>query len=438
MFDKITRISFIFSILIIIFIFGYFSHKYKAKKIFQTIEPIISYFELKFDIDLDEKIGERKENLFGINSKPSLDTNFSLNNKPNKKFTNPLFVKLDKSFPVLMDNPNNIIWKWNLGKFRNAHKLIPYLLLNDGDIILGRYETKGLYRIDKNGKIKWEKDYYNHHWISHDENFIYVPGTIFLDNKNDLNEKIYEGSFIKTCKSKHKSRFGTILIIDKKNGNLIKEISLIESFYKEENSKNLIEKFATNCNDTLHLNDVRVLTNSNASYFDDASEGDFLVSFRSLDMITLIDKDTHHIKWFVQGKFKSQHSPRITKKGTLLVFDNYFKPNKSRIVEIDIKSKEIKGYYSGNDHKFYSSTRGRIQLFDDRIIIQSSDQGEIFEIICNENTSFLNNKECKSKYLFSAIFSGFYPNTGFSIDGEYVKDQIYIGDFYKNLNFLKK
>ena len=32
--------------------------------------------------------------------------------------------------------------------------------------------------------------------------------------------------------------------------------------------------------------------------------------------------------------------------------------------------------------------------------------------------------------LFSAVFSGFYTNTGFSVKGSYIKDMIYIGDFY--------
>ena len=57
-------------------------------------------------------------------------------------------------------------------------------------------------------------------------------------------------------------------------------------------------------------------------------------------MIALLDGITHDIKWYVQGKFSNQHSPRITKKGTLLVFDNYYENKRSRIVEIDIKSKE--------------------------------------------------------------------------------------------------
>jgi len=309
-------------------------------------------------------------------------------------------------------------------------------LYDNGDIILGRYETKGIYKIDKKGKIIWQNDLYNHHWIFVYEGFLYVPGTTFLNNKSELKEKIYENSFIKNCEAKHKSRFGTIMIIDEKNGKLEKEISIIESFYKNELSKKIIEKYASNCTDTLHLNDVRVLDEKKAKFFSNGKKGDILVSLRHLDMIALIDKDTHDIKWYVQGKFKNQHSPRITPKGTLLVFDNHFKAQKSRIVEIDIVSKNIVGYYSGKNSKFYSTTRGRIQLIDNRIIIQSSDQGEIFEIMCDSD--YLSDINCKSKYLFSAVFSGFYPSTGSSVKGGYIKDQIYIGDFYKKINFISK
>tara|TARA_B100001142_G_scaffold295926_1_gene317238 strand:+ start:1454 stop:2761 length:1308 start_codon:yes stop_codon:yes gene_type:complete len=434
MFDTIIRLSFYFALMILIFLLGYFSHKYKAKKIFQTVEPVISFFEKKLNKDFDKILGERKNDIFSFKTSEINDSNFSLNNKPSSKFGYFLFLKLDKNIPVLMNDPNNIVWKWNLDKFRNPNKLIPYKLFDNGDIILGKYETKGLYRLDKNGKIIWSKDYYNHHWISNDDKYLYVPGTIFLDNKKDLDNKIYDNSFIKNCEASHKSRFGTVMIIDKDNGNLIKEISLIESFYKSVSSRNIIEKFADNCMDTLHLNDARVLDDNKANHFINGKKGDILVSLRHLNMIALLDGITHDIKWYVQGKFSNQHSPRITKRGTLLVFDNYYENKRSRIVEIDIKSKEILGFYSGKNKNFFSNTRGRIQLLDDKIFIQSSDQGEIFQIICN--SKFLNNETCSSKYLFSGVFSGFYPNTGFSVNGEYIKDQIYIGDFYKNLKFL--
>ena len=182
MFDTIIRLSFYFALMILIFLLGYFSHKYKAKKIFNTVEPLISFFEKKLDKNFDKILGERKNDIFSFKTLEANDTNFSFNNKPSSKFDYFLFIKLDKNFPVLMNDPNNIVWKWNLDKFRNPNKLIPYKLFDNGDIILGKYETKGLYRLDKNGKIIWGKDYYNHHWISSDNKYLYVPGTIFLNN----------------------------------------------------------------------------------------------------------------------------------------------------------------------------------------------------------------------------------------------------------------
>ena len=153
MFDKIIRLSFIFSLVFIIFFVGYISHKYKAKKVFQTLEPLISSFEVYFDLDLDKKLGERKLRKGTNKSSPEFDTNFSLMNKPSESFNKYLFIKQDNSGPVLMDNPNNIVWTWNLNKFRNPSKIIPYHLFENGDLILGRYESKGLFRINKDGKI---------------------------------------------------------------------------------------------------------------------------------------------------------------------------------------------------------------------------------------------------------------------------------------------
>ena len=41
------------------------------------------------------------------------------------------------------------------------------------------------------------------------------------------------------------------------------------------------------------------------------------------------------------------------KKGTVLIFDNYYKNKRSRIVEIDIKSKVV-GSFSNKDYKFFT------------------------------------------------------------------------------------
>ena len=134
-----------------------------------------------------------------------------------------------------------------------------------------------------------------------------------------------------------------------------------------------------------------------------------------------------------------QHSPRITNNGTLLIFDNMFKRKGqeeyvSRILEIDIETKKILGYFDDFKGNFYSQTRGRIQIINDRIFVQSSSQGEIFEIKCD--SKYLNNK-CQSEYLYSAIYSDFYNHNIYNDRGE-KNDQMYLGDFYEaELLFLK-
>ena len=100
-----------------------------------------------------------------------------------------------------------------------------------------------------------------------------------------------------------------------------------------------------------------------------------------------------------------------------------------------IKENKIEDFYYNKKKKFYSSLKGRINLKDGRIFIQSSMQGEIFEIICENK--FFNN--CSEKYLYSAVFSYNYPTSHYTKDGMFKKDSIFIGDFYnrKEINFFK-
>ena len=72
---------------------------------------------------------------------------------------------------------------------------------------------------------------------------------------------------------------------------------------------------------------------------------------------------------------------------------------------------------------------------DGRIFIQSSMQGEIFEIICENE--FFNN--CSENYLYSAVYSYTYPGNIYTKEGKFKKDNIFIGDFYdrKEISFFK-
>ena len=92
-----------------------------------------------------------------------------------------------------------------------------------------------------------------------------------------------------------------------------------------------------------------------------------------------------------------QHSPQITDKGTLLIFNNLGSKvieGQSRIDEIEIKTKKIVGIFDGVKNNFYSEKRGRIQFIDGRIFIQKSKKSNLFELICEDK--FISD-DCKKK-----------------------------------------
>ena len=70
--------------------------------------------------------------------------------------------------------------------------------------------------------------------------------------------------------------------------------------------------------------------------------------------------------------------------------------------------------------------RGRIQFFKDKLFVQSSQQGEVFEIVCEYE--LFNN--CEQNYVYSSNFSFFYPSDLYDTKKTYKKDKIYLADFY--------
>ena len=148
-------------------------------------------------------------------------------------------------------------------------------------------------------------------------------------------------------------------------------------------------KYLFKCMNPIHFNDIQIVKDEkHASFFENGKVGDILISLRNIHTIALLDKDNHKIKWSVSGYFHQQHSPRITNKGTIVLFDNLGsdkKFGKSRVVEISINDKKLIGYYEGTKNNFFESIqRGRIQLYEDKILVQNHEQGELFYLDCNK------------------------------------------------------
>ena len=133
-----------------------------------------------------------------------------------------------------------------------------------------------------------------------------------------------------------------------------------------------------------------------------------LISMRDINTVALIDQHSHKVKW-ISTKFSAQHSPRITNYGTILVFDNLASNDDygtSRITELDIATKKILGIWEGtNTFHFQSKEAGRLQIFDNKIFVQESDKGRLFELICPERPL---SPRCKKRMIVEAPYKNMY------------------------------
>jgi hypothetical protein len=75
--------------------------------------------------------------------------------------------------------------------------------------------------------------------------------------------------------------------------------------------------------------------------------GDILFSYRSLDVIGVISKESGEILWaWGPGTLDGQHNPRVMGNGNILLFDNGTRRGYSRVIEFDPVSNEIVWEYS--------------------------------------------------------------------------------------------
>ena len=417
------------------FFIGFLTNELKIKAFYESSLYILNDIDDRFNINRHQKFGDRdKKRSTDIKNFKTREAknfnNFNGYNKPKNEFQNYLLLKLDHTTPVLMSNPDKVIWSWDLSNFRNASKIIPYHMFKNGDLIIGKFETQGIFRIDKYGKIKWKLNKLNHHWGDVEKNIFYIPSRRFVSLPKEIPNNLIN-SELKNCNYK-KSAFDTLLIFNAQNGKLINEIDLMSKLSVDKNFIKLINfKVRQNkeiCKDPLHLNDVRKLNNSQIKILEDkiklSSKEIVMLSFRGLDTVIFYDIKNNKINATITDLFIQQHSPRLNSDGFLYVFDNNSEERNSRIVKINLKTKSVDSFFSTK--KFKSPIRGRIQFVKGNLFVQSSTQGEIFNITCEK--IFFNN--CKEKYLYSANFSFFYPTNDFNKDFTFKKDGIYIGDFY--------
>jgi len=141
--------------------------------------------------------------------------------------------------------------------------------------------------------------------------------------------------------------------------------------------------------DRWHVNDIDPLPASLAQYYPGFEAGDLLVSFRSVNLVFVVDPESLAVKWWRQGLTRRQHDPDWNAEGSISVFDNNMHRGYSRIVEIDPATMEHRTLLAGKRHEFYTWRRGKHQrMADGGLLVTSTEQGRVFEVDADGNLRF--------------------------------------------------
>ena len=114
--------------------------------------------------------------------------------------------------------------------------------------------------------------------------------------------------------------------------------------------------------------------------------GDLVVSFRRIDTVGIVDRETGNFKWkWGPGVISHQHHPTYLDNGHVLLFDNG--PHRpgftySRVVEVDPETSEIVWEYRGDPPiSFYSfHISGAERLPNGNTLVCEGAPGRVFEV----------------------------------------------------------
>ncbi|MCD6290310.1 MAG: aryl-sulfate sulfotransferase [Anaerolineae bacterium] len=136
--------------------------------------------------------------------------------------------------------------------------------------------------------------------------------------------------------------------------------------------------------DWAHNNTCEVIPDTPASARDSRFRaGNILFSYRSLDIIGVIDRVSGQIVWaWGPGELDGQHQPTMLSNGHILIYDNGSRRGWSRVIELDPITERIVWEYRGTPQRsFYSGfISGAQRLPNGNTFICEGGPGRLFEV----------------------------------------------------------
>lgn len=261
------------------------------------------------------------------------------------------------------------------------------------------------YLIDMNGRVVHEWPVVHSQWAELDPD-----GTLFWDNyfggvfESDVNGNVVWGWHGRTHHDFHRYQDGSILTLYQKDrhrpdifaGGPIQDDLLLlidrdTRVHWEWWLSDHIEELVGLCGipyrqqraDWAHTNTVTVLPKNPLGQSDRRFRaGNYLLSHRQLDVISIVDQVSREIVWaWGPGVLDGQHQAQMLANGNILLFDNGTRRGWSSVREFDPRNPDqmVWEYSAGAD--FFSPFRaGQQRLPNGNTLICESDCGHLFEV----------------------------------------------------------
>jgi hypothetical protein len=284
---------------------------------------------------------------------------------------------------ILMDMDGRIVKTWTA----DAKKIFPGLvvepkskgndeflrdaeLLPDGGII-GLFDQIGLVRLDANSRVVWACPGKVHHDVVVGEN-----GEIWT--------LYHEDRIVPEINSREPIQEDFVMALSPQ-GKLLHRLSLVECFQRSPYAPLLRGVWGRN-GDIFHTNSLNVLDGTLASRSPAFRRGNFLVSFRNLSVVAVVDAQAGEVVWALNGMWQAQHCAQFLPGGELLLFDNLGTLRKaSRVLEVDPLTQRILWSFGGRSgEEFLSESNGFVErLPKGNTLITESNGGRAIEVTPN-------------------------------------------------------
>lgn len=247
-------------------------------------------------------------------------------------------------------------------------------VMDDGSIIVGFDGGNVMARLDSCSVPVWTKDGIFHHAMSRADN-----GSLWVWRADGT----------------HYAQYHYLTNFDPKTGKTLREIGLVEDVITNLGARSAVfsvrpdhefvrltrDPQRRDSVDFFHPNDVDVLGAEHAAMFPAFEAGDLVTSFRSLNLVAVLDPDTRAVKWWRHGPWIAQHDPDFTTDGRISVYSNYPDRGRSEILKIDPATGRVSNELFDGEVEFYSASMGAHQyLPNGNVLIVVPDEGRVLEV----------------------------------------------------------